>query len=143
VAQPPGYAPPPGYYYYPPPPPPPPDTRQRYSVAMMVTGIVAASAGVVLLLAGGTVLAEADNQQCICDPICRCDDNSDQKTTGVVLLVSGGVAAAVGIPLIIVGARKVGDKPGGDRKKPEEPEEATLAPTLMVGARAASLRWRF
>jgi hypothetical protein len=142
---PPGYAPPPGYYYYPPAPPPPPDTRQRYSVPMMVSGIVGASAGVILLLAGAAVFSAADRTECICSggDFCNCNDNSDKKTTGVVLMVSGGVAAAIGIPLIIVGARKVGPKPGGDQKKPEEPEEAKRAPVLMVGARSASLRWRF
>jgi hypothetical protein len=110
---------------------------KRYSVPLLVTGIVLSSAGVVMILAGSAVYSNPDTYRCTCVTTpCDCGGEPD-NTAGTVLLVAGAIAAAGGIPLIVIGARKV----------PVEPEtkvETTaLLPELGIGPASASLRWSF
>jgi hypothetical protein len=100
----------------------------------MVTGIVLSSAGLVALIAGSGLMAQPD-YNCDCAYI-ECDCGSD-KTGATVLLIVGGLAAAGGIPLIIIGARKVPAEPAA--------KEATTAllPAIGVGPGSATLRWTF
>ncbi|WP_437594847.1 hypothetical protein [Sorangium sp. So ce1000] len=116
---------------------------KRRSKGMMVTGIVLTSIGTVALLGGGLVLASS----CSGDG-CGYDDTSgdpfsddvsyedDTTGAGVALVVSGLVLAGVGIPLAIIGGRKV----------PVQPEKQAAAapappPELVIGPRYAGLRW--
>ena len=113
-APPPGaYAPPSPGTYYPPPPgyyaPPgayalkPPMRWQ--SVGSMAAGIVGVSSGSVLLLSAGIVAALQCNSYGIAAPSPTCGDSNTGALVG--LTVAGIVLIAVGIPLIIYGARRV------------------------------------
>jgi serine/threonine-protein kinase len=129
----------------------PPQMRRR-SKGMMVTGIVLISVGAVAVVGGGLAIAAA----CPGD---TCDDTEDTflgydeygepiymsgfdsgeddsaAAAGVALVLGGIVSAGVGIPLAIIGGRKV----------PVQPEKraaaAAAAPELVLGPRYAGLRW--
>jgi hypothetical protein len=102
-----------------------------------VTGIVLSGAGVIMILAGSAVYSTPDAYDCSCITApCDCGSSSD-TTTGTVLLVAGAIAAVGGIPLIVIGARKV-------PAEPEKNVEATaFLPELGIGPASASLRWSF
>ena len=127
-------------------PPPEPEKKERFSTAMMVSGIVLAAAGVVGLFAGAAVYAEAKRDEdriapCAVpieggDPSCPSPpDRDDEKAAGVALMIAGGVGIAVGVPLLIVGARKV--------KKDGSAEQPPAKASLHVGPRGGSLRLAF
>ncbi|WP_437283444.1 hypothetical protein WME90_23575 [Sorangium sp. So ce375] len=117
---------------------------KRRSKGMMVTGIVLTSLGTVAVLGGGLVIASS----CSGDG-CGYDDSSsdpfsdnvdyeesDTEGAGVGLVIGGLVLAGVGIPLAIIGGRKV----------PVQPEKQAAAapappPELVIGPRYAGLRW--
>ena len=144
-APPPGYAPPPAYYYPPPgyyggQPLPPPVPKERYSTGMMVSGIVLAGAGAFALLIGGAIFSAADRGQVVCDEFgCRNESNDDQKTTGIALMIAGGAGIAIGVPLLIVGARKVPVESAPAQSEPS----AALRASLHVGPRSGALRLVF
>ncbi|WP_437519845.1 hypothetical protein WME79_25260 [Sorangium sp. So ce726] len=122
---------------YAPPPPAAPLTKRR-SKGMMVTGIVLTSLGTVAVLGGGLVIASTTS--CSGDS-CGYDSSSvyeeeDTDGAGVGLVVSGLILAGVGIPLAIIGGRKV----------PVQPEKQAASapappPELVIGPRYAGLRW--
>jgi hypothetical protein len=140
---PPGYpeytTPPPGAQYYYPPPPliGPPPRMERRSKGMMIGGIVLTGVGALSFLTGLTVyaLGSAGTDDCTSGSYYSCDWKSDSgtQTTGAIMMVLGGAAVAVGIPLTVVGARKV----------PVDPAAESKAPTLQLGAGRASLRFAF
>jgi hypothetical protein len=102
---------------------------ERNSIAMMVGGIVLTAGGVFTLGMGALVYAGAKSIQCDCIGPCDCRDEKGE--IGGIVLMAGGVAGlAVGIPLIVLGARKVPVEPG--------PEAAVL-----IGPGSAGLRCRF
>jgi hypothetical protein len=155
---PPGYAPPPGYYYQPPPgyyagaPLPPPVPKERNSPGMMVTGIVLTGVGVIALLSGAIVYTSANTQQTYdslgcASGYCSYDDHDDEKTAGIAVMIAGGAAVAVGIPLLVIGARKVPVRGGGgapaepERRERDEDEDAEAS--LFVSPRATGLRMTF
>lgn len=149
-APPPGYgAPPPGYGapppgYGPPPPgygygqtpvydpynqPPPPDVpMKRNSVGMMVGGIILTSAGAIMLTLGGVVYSSSQN--IVCDIGSDCRDEQGERA-GLILALAGLAGIGVGIPLIVVGARKV----------PATPEPPSAA--LLLGPGGLSVRGKF
>lgn len=140
-APPPGAALAPRAETVPPPPSTPPLTRRR-SPAMMVTGIVLISVGALAGLTGGLIVAvcSADSGACESTPTSTGFDEYDYLTTeedddiqgtGAALLVGGLIGVGVGIPLTIIGARKV----------PVEPKKASIVPELLVGPQSAALRW--
>ncbi|WP_437292460.1 hypothetical protein [Sorangium sp. So ce426] len=125
-------------------PPAAPLTKRR-NKGMMVTGIVLTSLGTIALLGGGLVIASTPS--CSGDG-CEYDPSSDPfsddagyeedgaEGAGVGLVVGGLVLAGVGIPLAIVGGRKV-------PVQPEKQAASTPAPPpeLVIGPRYAGLRW--
>jgi hypothetical protein len=114
----------------------------------MIGGILSTSIGAILVGVGAVLFVDAENRQvvrgcdCSTNGPCNCgggfdaSNEDDRKTTATVVMVVGGVLTAAGIPMIIVGARKVPIDPA------EEPK-ASLAPELRVSASKAALRWRF
>ncbi|WP_437901567.1 hypothetical protein [Sorangium sp. So ce124] len=124
-------------------PPAAPLTKRR-SKGMMVTGIVLTSLGTVALLGGGLVLASSSScsgDSCgydSSDPFADDEvyEEDDTEGAGVGLVVGGLVLAGVGIPLAIIGGRKV----------PVQPEKQAASapappPELVIGPRYAGLRW--
>lgn len=118
---PPGYA-PYGQPYnygpggYGPPPVEPPAPTQRASTPMFVAGIVTLSVGGVVAIIGSAVLASSgDEVQVYCDNPdgspgsypCRTAEDTSGRGLGIGLLVAGGVGVAAGIPLLILGSRRV------------------------------------
>jgi hypothetical protein len=76
---------------------------------MMVTGIVLSGIGGVSGLMGLLYYAMADSSTCDSSSYSyssTCDADT-YRTLGTVMLVSGGVMVAVGIPLAVIGARRV------------------------------------
>lgn len=142
-------APPPGAVLVPragtvPPPPPNRPLTRRRSPAMMVTGIVLISVGALAGLTGGLIVAvcSADSGACDSSPpstgfdeydYLTTEEDDDIEGTGTGLLVGGLIGVGVGIPLTIIGARKVPVEP--------EPKKASLVPELLVGPQSAALRW--
>jgi hypothetical protein len=103
-------------------------TRRR-STGMMVTGIALGSAGLLAGVSGALVIGvcsrnEAGQAGSVGE---NCD--KDSVPAGVGLAIAGGVGLAVGIPLTLIGARKV------------PAQSAAAAPTLLVGPRSVALRW--
>jgi hypothetical protein len=125
-----GYGPPPGYgppgygpYNYGNlPPPPTAPVFERNSVGMMVSGIVVTSLGGIALIAASVTLREADEEgRTVCSEFeCEVDPDPDLQGAGIGLAIGGLVGLAVGIPLIIVGAKKVPVGPGYDEGEEEE-----------------------
>jgi hypothetical protein len=102
---------------------------ERNSIGMMVGGIVLTAGGVVALSMGALVYIAATSIQCDCIGPGACDCSDEKGEVGGIALMAGGVLGlGVGIPLIVLGARKV----------PAEPETAVL-----IGPGAAGLRCRF
>ncbi len=158
-------APPPGYgpygpYYYPypyygapystetpaPPPPPPPPTK-RANPAMMGIGIAMTSLGIVGVLSGLASFATANNRIDIyCDGGFQCGtrDDEDLQVAGGVLMIVGGVFVAGGIPLWVIGAKRVPLKDGENpEKKPSEPSPPPAQATLKIGPGSAGIQVSF
>lgn len=156
---PPGYPPPPGYappayyphpygYYAPYAPPgyyggpgtgPVPELKERFSTPMMVVGISLTALGAIGIFAGAFMLGESESTNCVYYDAAsynECGPDEDLATSGAVLLVAGGITAVIGIPLIVVGARKV-------PKQNQDPTQISLRPDVLVGRRSAALRWSF
>ena len=161
---PPGYAPaPPGYgqpgygqpygqpgygqpqFYYPPPPlMGPPPRMERRSKGMMVGGIVLLGVGALSLVTGLAVYAAGSLGSYECTAgwgsgggYCGYKESSSEKTAGAALMIVGVAGIGVGIPLTVIGAKKV-------PVDPQTGEQAlTTTPTLRVGAGHASLGFAF
>ncbi|WP_437312644.1 hypothetical protein [Sorangium sp. So ce385] len=120
-------------------PPPQPLTRRR-SKGMMVTGIVLTSIGAVALLGGGLALAASsatDTDPEYTDPFeeeLGYEEDASATEAGVALILGGVVFAGVGIPLAIIGGRKV-------PVQPEKKAASAPPPELVLGPRYAGLRW--
>lgn len=143
-------APPPGYYPYGPPPgygpqygPPAEPERPRNSVGMMVGGIIATSVGGVLVPIGALVFAAGSDTSCTCDiDVCSCQEDEPAKVAGVVTIVGGIALVGVGIPLLIVGARrKKPDVP--TQQQPTTPEQPPTSAELVAAPGSMGLRVRF
>ncbi|WP_437302084.1 hypothetical protein [Sorangium sp. So ce388] len=126
-------------------PPAQPLTRRR-SKGMMVTGIVLTSIGAVALLGGGLALASTcSGSDCDAGSF---DDSLDDESldyldeedsgaeAGYALIIGGLVFAGVGIPLAIIGGRRVPVQP--EKNAASAPARS---PELVLGPRYAGLRW--
>jgi hypothetical protein len=159
---PPGYGAPPqgypyGYPYYPPyygPPSPPPPKHERKSTGMMIGGIALTTAGIVGVLVGSGLASTAANQiDVYCEPpggggpfVCETRADETQQAAGIGVMIGGFVALAAGIPLWVIGSKRVpvkSDTP--DANTPDKP--ATPAPAasmqLFVGPSSAAVRVTF
>lgn len=140
-AAPPGYAVPPGGAYYYGYGPPPPIPKKRRSTGMMVSGIVLTALGGVTLLAGAVVYGMAKKTSCTYSATGAtfCSRNEDGATAGTIAMLLGGGMIAAGIPLTVVGARKVPVNEAGVRKV----EAPRSVGTLFLSPTGASFRYSF
>jgi hypothetical protein len=120
---------------------------KRKSMPMMVSGIVLTSAGVLGVLIGSAVVASAQNAVDVyCDGgfsgayVCDQRDDEEQMAVGYGVMIGGAVAAAVGIPLWVIGAKKV---PAADDPDKKQDKPSAMVPIVMVGPTSATLRWSF
>lgn len=112
--------------------------EKRRSTGMMVGGIVVLGVGSVSLLAGVVTVAAAQNATYRCNyddytDSCHFETDEGAQAAGIVMMVVGGAAVAVGLPLLLVGVSKV----------PVEEESAWYTPDVRVGLRGALAEWRF
>ncbi len=107
----------------------------------MVAGIVVGSVGAIGMIAGLSMASAAEDQNCdgILDRTCD-EVDEDKRTAGIVTALVGLGLVGAGLPLIIVGARKV---PVEDGSPTAPPPETALWPTLTVGLAGADLTWQF
>lgn len=121
---------------------------KRKSMPMMVSGIVLTSAGVLGVLIGSAVLASAQNKVDVyCEGgfgtgayVCDQRDDEEQMTAGYGVMIGGAVAAAVGIPLWVIGGKKI---PATDEPAKEQDKQTAMVPVVTVGPTSATLRWSF
>lgn len=115
---------------------------------MMVGGVLLTTGGILGVLIGSAVATTASDQIPIyCDQgfgptICETRADETQLAVGIATLVTGFVAIGVGIPLWVIGGKRVPVKEGS---KPSDP--ATAAPKaslqFFVGPSSAGLRGTF
>ncbi|WP_437968860.1 hypothetical protein WMF04_05980 [Sorangium sp. So ce260] len=146
-----GYAPyggaypqvPPGYPLNPEdiPPAPSPVPLRRKSPSMMLGGIALTAGGTIAFFAGTGLLASASERyEIYCDSggftgICDTRTDGPRQLAGALVSIGGGVMLAVGIPLWIIGGKKV----PATSESPEEPVQTTFS----LGPGSASLQTRF
>jgi hypothetical protein len=127
-------APPPVYYVYTP--------VRRHNPAMAAGGIVLVALGGVALVAGATLVGAGGPTMEVfppcpvdvkCDPIEQ-SRNPGLRDAGIGLLVGSVALLGAGIPLVVIGSRRVTDRP--------EPARSFL-PDVRVGAGGLSARWSF
>ncbi|APR85372.1 Hypothetical protein A7982_10721 [Minicystis rosea] len=144
---PPGYAPPPGYGYPPgayAPYAAPPMTWTvveevpRRSTTMMGIGIALMALGGTGIIIGSSMFARGNQQESYTIPPCApespCDftppaPDTALKNGGIAVLAIGAAALVAGLPLTILGARRV--------------PAQTKASALVPEAHGHGLRWRF
>jgi hypothetical protein len=112
---------------------PPPDApakprMQRHSTGMMVGGIVMVSLAPVALVVAG--VARLGKGICDIDDERGCDDDYDPTIYGSLL--TGVVLLGVGIPLLVIGAKK--------EPVEENVAQATITPWLTPNAAGVGLR---
>jgi hypothetical protein len=129
----------------------PPEMRVRSS-SMIAGGVLLLSFGLVGVIAGSSMVG-AHVPTPNSNEISPCFDEGGggcgtpvstaiipkpgMKTAGIVTLVGSVVAMGAGIPLLIVGAKKVPVHDDAAAKA------AKLTPTLQVGSAGATLTWQF
>ena len=130
---------------------PPPPPREPYNRTYMIAGITMTVAGVLGLIVGAVVVASAKERiDVYCDGpfLCARIDDNVRKGVGIGTMIVGGVAATVGIPLWIVGGRRVPVRkkdgaPNGTTPSAPPAAGARLLPELRVGPTSASLAFQF
>ncbi len=156
-AAPPGYAPPAGAGYAPYVPYATPvqgylpaganragETTKFKSPAMIGTGIGLITVGTAVALIGAGVYSGGaktiyDYRGCASnsfDCVVEVPTNSGLKAGGMAMVVMGTVAMAVGIPVLLVGLKKVANSP-------DKPAIASIAPEIRIGAGSFGLSFRF
>jgi hypothetical protein len=141
----------PQFYYAPPSLMGPPPRMERRSKGMMIGGIVLLGVGGLSGIVGALVYAVASAPTHSCGASTTtggsgysytydwnlCTDKGGQ-TAGAALMIAGLAGIGVGIPLTIIGAKKVPVDP-----ETGEPPKQSAAPTLRLGAGHASLDFAF
>ncbi|WP_437761498.1 hypothetical protein WMF27_04420 [Sorangium sp. So ce281] len=146
-----GYAPyggaypslPPGYPVTPAeiPPAPPPVPLRRKSPSLMLGGIALTAGGTIAFFTGTGLLASASNRyEIYCDfggftGICETRSDGRRQLAGALVSVAGGIMIAVGIPLWVIGGKKV---PVSDATP-----KASAQTTLSLGPGSAALQTQF
>ena len=112
---------------------------KRRSTGMMVGGIVLVSAGALAGTLGSYLLLSDQSEYCSCPDGGYCPCPSTEENGGPIALVIGGlIAIGGGIPLLVIGARKV---PVIDPATPPAP--AAPQSTLLVGPGSFTVRGKF
>jgi hypothetical protein len=153
---PPGYPPYYGYGpYYGPPAGPPPPKFQRHNSGMMVGGVLLTLGGALGVLIGSAVATTASNQIPIyCNQggfptICETRADTTQLGIGVATLITGFVAIGFGIPLWLIGGKRVpvkdkpADQPTQQATPPSTPEGPKTSLEVVFGPSSAALRATF
>ncbi|WP_437308310.1 hypothetical protein [Sorangium sp. So ce388] len=140
-----GAYPPPPLGYPPPaadlPPAPPPVPLRRKSPSLMLGGIALTAGGTIAFFAGTGLLASASERyEIYCDfggytGVCDTRTDGPRQIAGALISVAGGVMLAVGIPLWIIGGKKV----PATGEAPRAPAQTTLS----LGPGSAALQTRF
>jgi hypothetical protein len=114
---------------------------------MMGVGITMVAVGAVGFLSGLAALAAANNRiDVYCDGGSRCAsrDDTDLQVAGGVLMIVSGVVTIAGIPLWVIGGRRI---PVNQEQEQMDPSKGTqsseTAPILRVGPGSASLSFSF
>ncbi|WP_437799014.1 hypothetical protein [Sorangium sp. So ce693] len=134
---------PPGYPVSPSeiPPAPPPVPLRRKSPGLMLGGIALTAGGTIAFFTGTGLLASASNRyEIYCDfggftGICETRTDGRRQLAGALVSVAGGLMIAVGIPLWVIGGKKV---PAGDAAP-----KASVETTLSLGPGSAALQTQF
>lgn len=109
----------------------------------MIAGIVITGVGALSIITGGVLLSNStQTYDCTYSGYygsSGCRNNDDEELAGAVLMIVGGVATAVGIPLIVVGGAKVPAKGAAPSDAPPAWESARL----VVGPRSTGVRFAF
>jgi hypothetical protein len=138
-------APPP--VYYPAPPPPygpvyaPPyaaqplyPTSALYSPAMLITGVGLHVVGTFAAIFGTIAYLSNDFDRCFPGQFPgQVDSCGPSHGSDTFVMVAGGVGMLAGLPLIVLGSRRVRVKP----------EDASLVPVITPSMRGASFTFRF
>ena len=99
--------------------------------------------GAVGVLTGIGVYASASNRQDIyCDDgfsvyLCDRRDDGGRQVAGATMIVVSGVVAAVGLPLMLIGGKRVAVPVA------EETPVASTMPEVRIGVGSGELRWSF
>jgi hypothetical protein len=125
---------------------PPPPPRRLNSPGMMAGGILMVAGGLAGVIGGAVLVSTATNRIDIyCDspsfPCAHMDDGT-RKTGGALLMAAGALVGAAGIPLWIVGAKKIPIAKDPSQPDPTAPKPA-FVPEVRVGAGSASVMFRF
>ncbi len=119
---------------------------------MMTGGIVLTTAGIIGVLVGSSLASTAANQIPIyCEPvggggptICEYRDDSTQLAAGLGVMITGFVALGVGIPLWVIGGKRVPVKdPNAAPDAPSAPAAPQTSMRLFVSPTGASVRVSF
>jgi hypothetical protein len=127
---------------------PPAAPKEPANRKLMIAGVVASIGGVATLITGSILMSVAKERIDVYrdgPAYCCSIDDAPLRNAGITMLVIGGITATIGVPLWMIGGRRVPvrktttEAPGG--APPRAP--ASVAPLLRVGARGASLSWQF
>jgi hypothetical protein len=113
---------------------------------MMIGGIVLTFAGAAGLVFSAVLIASANGRyEIYCDDgagfVYRCDERDDEGmlTAGWVTLGGSLAAMAVGIPLWVIGGKRVPAK----EEQVQEAPKAAIRPTLVLGPGSAAVKVAF
>ncbi len=123
---------------------PPPVPKEPANSKLMAVGIVASIGGVATLITGSILMSVAKERIDVYrdgPTYCCAIDDAPMRNAGITMLVIGGITATVGIPLWMIGGRRVPVRKTTTAAPPKAP--ASAAPLLRVGATGASLSWQF
>jgi hypothetical protein len=123
---------------------PPTVPKEAANSRLMSVGIVAAIGGVATLITGSILMSVAKERIDVYrdgPQYCCSIDDAPMRNAGITMLVIGGITATVGIPLWMIGGRRVPVRKTTTTAPPKTP--ASAAPLLRVGASGASLSWQF
>jgi hypothetical protein len=114
----------------------------------MAVGVVAAVGGVATLITGAILMSIAKERIDVYrdgPAYCCSIDDAPLRNAGITLLVVGGITATIGIPLWMIGGRRVPIRKTTTEAPRTAPPKAPAmsAPRLRVGATGASLSWQF
>jgi hypothetical protein len=140
-----------GYpYYYPQGQPQPAPPKRRISnVPLMVGGILLTTAGVASVITGSALIGTASERfDVYCENstgatyVCAHKDDSGRLAASITMLIGGGVGLAVGIPLWVVGGKRVRVDAPKDEKQPE-PAPLKASAEIVVGPALTGVRGTF